>query len=63
MQMYQHRVLNEKTDLDDRLGKLEGFVGCTVFHGLPEAEQARLCLQLSLMCQLSAVLAERIAAF
>lgn len=63
MQMYQHRVINEKTDLDDRLEKLSGFVGCTVFLGLPAAEQDRLRLQLSLMQQLSTVLADRIEAF
>lgn len=63
MQMYQHRVVNEKTDLDDRLEKLEGFIGCTVFRGLPAAEQDRLNRQVVLMRALSAVLAERIEAF
>lgn len=61
MQMHQHRVINERTDLDERITKLAGFIGCTVYQSLPASEQALLTRQLAVMREYSAILAQRIA--
>ena len=62
---HQHRVLDEKRELDERLTRLNAFISTTggVFGSLASAEQERLMRQAELMAALSAVLAERIAAF
>lgn len=60
---YQGRVVAEKAELDDRLGKLLAFTGSEFFKTIPAAEQARLLRQADLMAELSTVLGERIAAF
>ena len=64
MQPHQQRVVDEKTELDDKLTKLMSFIeGNTVYAGLPEDEQKRLKEQAIFMRGYSDVLAERIAAF
>ncbi len=63
LHLYQIRVENEKTELDDRLAKLSAFLPSPTFAQLDAAEQARLRRQHDLMGQLSAVLGERIEAF
>jgi hypothetical protein len=63
LQPHQIRVVAEKGELDERLQRLVVFMGTATFPELPEAEQARMTHQRDLMAQLSAVLAERIAAF
>lgn len=60
---YQGRVVAEKAELDERLGKLLTFFGTPAFAGLDEAERARLRCQSFLMVALLAVLGERIEAF
>lgn len=63
MEAYQHRVVEEKTQLDDRISRLDPFVRSETFKGLPLVEQERLILQLRLMKEYSDVLSARIAAF
>jgi hypothetical protein len=60
---HQIRVMAEKHERDAELDRLVAFMGTATFAELPEAEQARMTRQRDLMAQLSAVLAERIAAF
>lgn len=60
---YQERVVEEKTDLDDKINKLRIFMASNAFKAVYAAEQDRLQEQLDVMCQYSRVLAERIAAF
>jgi hypothetical protein len=63
MQPHQQRVVSEKQELDERLGKLLAFFQSPIFTGLAEAEQSRLRNQARFMDGYSAVLGERIAAF
>ena len=63
LQPHQDRVVAEKADLDDKLGKLLAFFQAPTFGTLSEAEQSRLRNQARFMDGYSAVLAERIAAF
>lgn len=63
MPPHQRRVINERTEIEDRLDKLSAFLVTPTFEALPEAEQERLVRQSGVMVQYSDVLAERIAAF
>jgi hypothetical protein len=63
MEPHQERVVSEKAELDDRLGKLCDFIDSETFAGLPTAEKKRLDTQRRLMYLLSALLGARIAAF
>jgi hypothetical protein len=60
---HQQRVVTEKAELDERLGKLLAFFQQPIFAGLPEAERSRLRNQARFMDGYSAVLGERIDAF
>lgn len=60
---YQHRVINEKLELDDKIAKLIAFFDTDTYMNLPQAERARLLRQSQLMCEYSMVLGERIDAF
>ena len=60
---YQQRVVDEHTELTERLGKLIAFSSSNVFLSLPGAERTRMLQQAALMQALSEVLAERINAF
>ncbi len=64
MQPHQQRVVDEKTELDERARKLSSFIGENpVFQTLDYNEQERMKVQNDLMWQLSEVLGQRIAAF
>jgi hypothetical protein len=63
LQPHQQRVVDEKTELDDKRAKLNGFFGSVIFSGLPKDEQSRLGHQIEAMDQYSLILFERIAAF
>lgn len=63
LQPHQQRVVTEKADLDEKLGRLMAFFQTPIFEGLPEAERSRLRNQARFMDGYSAVLEERIAAF
>ncbi|HIC7209393.1 crAss001_48 related protein [Burkholderia stabilis] len=60
---HQQRVVDEKTELDERREKLGQFKHTPVFERLPWQEQERLNTQAHIMTMYSAVLGERIAAF
>ena len=63
MQPHQQRVVDEKQELDEKIGKLMPFLMTSIFENLDEAEQERMIRQLHLMSGYSEVLGERIAAF
>jgi hypothetical protein len=63
LQPHQQRVITEKADLDEKLGKLLAFFQTPIFADLSEAERSRLRNQARYMDGYSAVLGERIAAF
>jgi hypothetical protein len=63
MQPHQERVVTEKTELDEKIDKLDAFRAGTIFPTLAADEQDRLNMQLSHMRAYSGVLADRIAAF
>ena len=61
---HQQRVVDEKTELDERRAKLGDFIAVNpIFQGLPEAEQERLKHQRKIMSEYSDVLGQRIDAF
>jgi hypothetical protein len=60
---HQERVIAERADLEGNIERLQAFTGTETFKALDLAEMNRLDRQLNLQRQLSAVLAERIAAF
>lgn len=64
MQPHQQRVVEEKAQLDERIGELQSFISrAPQYSVLPADEQGRLRTQLDLMSKLSDVLAARINAF
>jgi hypothetical protein len=63
MAPHQERVVVEKTELDNKLTKLNSFFSTDVFAGVAPAEQDRLKKQAGIMLQYSEVLGERIANF
>lgn len=64
MQPHQQRVIDEKTELDDKRDKLSAFIdGNAIFANLDDLEQGRLTRQLECMNEYSGILGERIAAF
>lgn len=60
MAPYQERVIQEKKELDEKLGKLELFFSGPEHAGLPPMEQGRLARQHSAMEDYSNILGERI---
>lgn len=64
MQPHQQRVVDERDDLVEKLGKLGDFVASNpIFKKLPSDEQERLLAQHGFMSEYARVLSERIAAF
>jgi hypothetical protein len=63
MQPHQQRVVDEKTELDEKLSKLESFFETNIFKSIPEQEQLRLKRQAIIMAAYSDILQERITAF
>lgn len=63
MQPYQERVVQEKKELDEKIGKLDMFRYGSVYLTLSEEERLRLTRQFVHMKDYSDVLGERIAAF
>lgn len=60
---HQQRVIDELSELNDKMVKLETFVDTPLFATLDEAERRRLMAQHGAMFAYSSILAERIAAF
>lgn len=64
MEAHQQRVVDEKTELDEKLAKLSSFINDSpIFPKLPIDEQARLYRQQAVMATYSEILGQRIAAF
>ena len=63
MKDYQQRVVNEKTELDERTDKLEAFIFGERFKSVPTDEQERMIKQLAVMFSYREILRQRIAAF
>lgn len=63
MQPHQQRVVDEKTELDNKLAKLKDFGKTAIFDSLPTEEKQRLTEQEMHMANYSDVLGRRIAAF
>jgi len=63
LQPHQQRVVDEKSDLDEKREKLEFFKNGSFFLTLPLAEQERLNKQADAMALYSSILDERITAF
>lgn len=63
MKDYQRRVVIEKKELDERLGRLQLFLDGDIFSDLNEAEKNRLERQEEVMIEYSKILNERIEAF
>jgi len=64
MQPHQQRVVDEKTELDEKAKKLSDFIGNSdIFLSLDAEEQERLREQNDIMWQYSEILGARIAAF
>lgn len=63
MNDYLQRVIDEKTELDKKLKKLNEFKHNETYCLLHTDEQERLNTQGHLMCAYSAILGARIAAF
>ncbi|WP_458373015.1 crAss001_48 related protein [Pseudomonas laurylsulfatiphila] len=61
--LHQQRVIGEKVQLDDKIGKLSAFFDTSLFKGLPAKESELLTAQLGAMVEYSGLLAERIALF
>ena len=64
MQPHQQRVVDEKTELDDKLTKLNQFITeSPIFTNLDDREKSRLIAQKAHMEGYSDILGERIASF
>jgi hypothetical protein len=63
MAPHKERVVAEKTELDEKLTKLNSFFGGELFAKLDPEEQARLKNQAEYMRGYSEVLGDRIAHF
>lgn len=60
---YQQRVIDEKTQLDDKLAKLRNFFDMATFKNLDNTEKSRMYRQENVMADYSEILGERVAAF
>jgi hypothetical protein len=63
MQPHQARVVSEKKELEDKLTKLNAFIGGSIYSSLPQDERTRLARQAVIMKDYCDVLSERIASF
>lgn len=61
LQPHQQRVIDEKSELDEKRGELEAFLRTAQSPAAPMDEQKRMNRQLEVMSLYSAILDERIA--
>lgn len=61
--IHQQRVMAEKAQLNDRLGKLNVFCAGSIFQSLPQDERKRLEAQALAMTEYSLILLDRVQAF
>ena len=60
MDTFKDRLLEEKAQLDERGGKLEGFIKSEAFITIPAVQRSLLCIQLQAMVTYGQCLMERI---
>jgi hypothetical protein len=60
MEDFKKRLIVEREELDDKLAKLEAFIGSPRFENLDERNRELLVSQCGAMRQYSDILAERI---
>lgn len=60
---FQQRVVDEKTELDEKINKLGVFLNSEVFDGLAKRDQFMLVEQRACMKSYSRILGDRIALF
>jgi hypothetical protein len=60
---YQQRVIDEKTELDERIGKLCAFLKSDAYRALPDTDRFLLDRQLSHMRDYAHILFMRVARF
>lgn len=63
MQEFQKRVVDEKTELDLKISKLESFLDTELFRSLDRDEQVRMTQQYVVMKRYSEILQSRINHF
>ena len=63
MQEYQHRVIEEKAALDEKIFRLEGALTSGRLDSVPDDEKGLLARQLLAMEEYSGILDERMARF
>lgn len=64
MKPHEQRVVDEKSEIDEKARKLSEFIGNNpLFEDLDPAEQERMKEQNDIMWQYSEILGKRIAAF
>lgn len=63
MQPHQQRVVDEKDELEEKLTKLNSFIGGTIYDSLSADERNRLSRQAVIMKDYLDILNERINAF
>ncbi len=63
MKPYQQRVIEERTALEEKIERLDQFIGGDVFAMLSDYEMSLLIIQMDLMKGLSSCLAARIEIF
>ena len=63
LQHYQQRVVDERNDLEVKIGKLQTFITSDGFSDVSPDEQGRLVLQHHIMTAYSLVLEQRMEAF
>jgi hypothetical protein len=63
MNIFQERVVSEKTGIDFKIDRLAEFLKGETFRTLPEDEQRRLESQIDIMASYSDILRRRIEAF
>lgn len=63
LQPHQQRVVDEKTDLDDKITKLDAFITTPTCLALLFGERSRLKHQLDVMREYSGILGDRIKHF
>jgi hypothetical protein len=60
---HEFRVVEELKELQERLDKLDSFMGTPTYEGLPGEERGRLIRQFDIMGQYAGVLEERVCYF
>lgn len=63
MQPHQQRVVDETTELNEKLTKLRSFFNNPIFRDLDQLEKERLSRQETVMTEYAKILSERIDAF